>query len=159
VSDPEDNTYDDSEFRKQRTRSTFKAVLFGGIATASFFGVMGKLVDLGVKAVKDAGALETLTDVPSLLIMGGVMAVGAVFTFLAQHEWTNTKILEDDHLARKNAQCMGHEVSHSHQVENPTLQHGQAQNNDHHHQRADGKKWAQVVSDQQQHHQQSIAIH
>jgi hypothetical protein len=143
VSDPEDNTYDDSEFRKQRTRSTFKAVLFGGIATASFFGVMGKLV----------------TDVPSLLIMGGVMAVGAVFTFLAQHEWTNTKILEDDHLARKNAQCMGHEVSHSHQVENPTLQHGQAQNNDHHHQRADGKKWAQVVSDQQQHHQQSIAIH
>jgi hypothetical protein len=128
----------DAEFRKERVWTSFKAVLYSGLSAACFLGVINKLVDTAVKAVETGGA--SFSSPLALGVMGGFMAVGTLFTYLAQREWTDVKCIEDERLARKNAECMG---------KTPVLpalpEHGADVSQEFEGKRADGKSWLQVV--------------
>ena len=81
---------------------------------------------------------------PGWLVMGGMMVAGIACTFLAQREWTELKELQDDRLARKNADCLAKQNSQGLSISAQPhcgMEFGQNQ-------RADGKTWEQAVAKQ-----------
>lgn len=93
------------------------AVMNGGIAAAGGGILAGASVAAGVAA------------------MAGLALVGAGFVYLSQKEYTKLRVIQDEHLAEKNAQCaQGNGLCPA------PIEHEQNQ-------RADGKHWTQVVSD------------
>lgn len=92
---------EEKQYRKQSLWHSFMGTLYGGLSGASFFGVLNKITTMLVDgAAPMGGALE------SSLIMGGLMTVGVVMAFMSQREWTEVAAIRDEHMARKNAECM-----------------------------------------------------
>lgn len=131
----------EEDFRKKRKMISFKAQVYTGLSTATFFGVLGLLVTTAVKALgTGAAAVEAAALFANPLALGAVgvaLAAGVAFTWLAQEQWTDMKVIEDDHLAKRSAECL---QGHS-QEKSQTVEHEQNC-------RADGKNWTQVVSQQ-----------
>lgn len=160
---------DENDFRKKRQWTSFKAQVYTALSTATFFSVLTTLVTSAVKAVAfssstastavalSSGAASAAVATTEMLmfgvapvaLMGAAIAVGVGFTYMAQHEWTDLKVMEDDHLAKRNAECM--HVSQD--VEKP---HGMEHEQNC---RADGKQWAQVVHAPRSGPEKSAAIH
>lgn len=74
--------------------------------------------------------------------MGGLLALGAAATYMSQRAATELRVLQDDHLARQNAKCLGKEPELSaagliHTCEYPENQ------------RSDGKTWEHTVAQAQ----------
>ena len=120
-------------FRSKRKATSFKAQLYTGLSTATFFGVLGLVVTTGVKALAaDVAAAALFANPLALGAIGVALAAGVAFTWLAQEQWTEMRVLEDEHLAHRNAECMKErEVSRGHEHDQNV--------------RADGKQWTQVV--------------
>lgn len=131
----------EAKFRKDRQHVSFKAQMFTALSTATFFGVLGTMVTSAVKAFGvGAGAAEAaalMTSPLPLAVMGVAVAAGIAFTYIAQKQWTDLRVLEDDHLARRNAECLEKEAHM--QGKSAIVEFDQNQ-------RADGKEWAQVVA-------------
>jgi hypothetical protein len=135
--------HDEDEFRQKRKTTSFKAQLYTGLSTATFFGVLGLLVTTGVKALgAGAAAVEAAALFTNPLALGAIgvaLAAGVAFTWLAQEQWTEMRVVEDEHLAKRNAECMKERTpskSQSQEYEQNC--------------RADGKEWAHVVKHQSQ---------
>lgn len=133
---------EEKDFWRNRQWTSFKAAILSALSTATFIGVLAKLVTMAVEAAgvgeNAATAAATFSSPFTMGVIGVALAAGAAFTYFAQNEWTDLKVLEDDHLAKRNAQCHAQEkakaqaiVTHiEHEVPG----------------RSDGKSWSQAVS-------------
>lgn len=131
----------EKEFRKQNLWHSFKAALYGAIGGAAFLGLLTKITSMLVDyaAGETVAALHPANLPVTGLITGGLMTAGVLSTFMAQKEYTELRVLQDDHLAAKNAKMMNgrsQEPEHSH-----ASHHAHYPQN----QRRDGKEWTQVV--------------
>ncbi len=152
-------------YRKDTTRHSFLGALYSAVGGAAFFSVLGGLINMAISGIAEAApGTATLSSaltsagmavspaVVTASVMIAVTIIGAVSTYMAQEEFTEVKCLQDERLARKNAQCMGE------QRELTTPKSCAAEYE--HNQRADNKKWQDVVkthSDLMK--QPSVAIH
>jgi len=131
-----DNT-EQREFHKERQWTSFKAQVLTALSTATFFGVLMKLVGTAFEAAGSGAtalqAAEMFADPMVLGFTAVALAAGTAFTYMAQHQWTDLRIMEDDHLAKRNAECQAVQVAQSkaHEV---ACEHEQNQ-------RSDGKTW------------------
>jgi hypothetical protein len=140
-------TEHEEEFRSQSRWLSFKGALFSAVGGASFFGVLSMVANKAITlAAGGAGAAEVaaLTGVMPLLVVGGLMAVGAAAIFMAQDQYTQLKSLQDRHQAEENARCL-QEGQGKGVVVTPEQEAHYAQNV-----RADGKKWVDVARAQPQ---------
>jgi hypothetical protein len=130
---------EEADFRRKRQWTSFKAQVFTGLSTATFLGVIANIVGTMIAAVgptsKALDAALALGDPATIAIMGAALAAGTVFTYMAQNEWTDMRILEDNHLAKRNAQCM---------QQSQAVEKGCAVEYEQNC-RADGKQWTQAV--------------
>jgi len=137
---------EDAKFRRESKWLAFKGSLYSALSTATFFGVLGKLVMTAVDAFSGnpdiaAKAISSIGSPLSLGVMAGALAIGAVFTYMAQNEWTELKCIQDEHLAQRNAECNALEKAKAKALEQTcAIEHPQNQ-------RADNKQWTQVVSE------------
>lgn len=131
----------EEKFRKDNLWHSFLGAMYGAIGGASFFGVLNNLVGM---AIQGGGGFAKMGEPTTMLLVGGLSAVGIAATYLAQREFTYLKVISDDHLAHRNAICMAegrsHEVAQQVSAEKAHEHHEHPQN-----QRGDGKQWRQVV--------------
>ncbi len=77
-----------------------------------------------------------------MAVIGGLAAAGLAFTYMAQREATELRVLQDEHLAQQNAHQMGKgkapELAVAQTIEYPENQ------------RADGQKWEIVMASRAQ---------
>lgn len=143
---------EEAEFRRKRQWTSFKAQVYTGLSTATFFSVLVAVVSSAITAVSAsataANAAAMFGPAP-LALAGAALVAGTIFTYLAQNEWTDMRVLEDDHLAKRNAECM--------QQKSQSPEKGCAVEYEQNC-RPDGKQWAQVVETQKA-QVQSHAIH
>ncbi len=102
----------DGVFRKKSQHHQFLGFLFNAIANATFIGLMGALVMTAVNLVDGlggtGGAAEAATNTANMMgpfgvaAAGGMMAVGASFSYLAVQQFTELKCIQDERLAHKN---------------------------------------------------------
>lgn len=103
---------EEQQFRDDSMRHSFKGSLYNALSGAAFIGVLVKLSNLLIDTFSpDAEvskvAVDTFTHSPGgMAAMAGMMAVGTAFTYFAQKEWTELKCIQDERLARKNAEMM-----------------------------------------------------
>ena len=138
------NTIEEEKFRKRRQWTSFKASVYSALSHASFIGLLGMVVQQAVETASAPGgfsaALSTLATNPlPMLVVGAAMAAGVLFSYIAQNEWTDLKVMEDDHLAQRNAECNALEKAKAKPAEK-TASPEHEQNC-----RADGKKWVDNI--------------
>jgi len=145
---------EEKDFHSKRQWTSFKAQVLTALSTATFFGVLAKIVTAAVDmAAASSAAVATTTsgaavattsagllaNPVTLAVLGGALVAGTVFTYMAQHEWTDLKVLEDDHLAKRNAECNAIAKAEAKAQEACC-----AKDHDEH-QRADGQRWTDVA--------------
>lgn len=145
---PTQQELEGAEFRKKRQWVSFKAQIYSALSNATFVGVLMGGVGLLIAAASPGEAaqtaLETLKSPLALSVMGGALAIGASLMYMGGHEWTELKMLEDDHLARRNAQCLQQEREIAKEVaKEQVVEYEQNK-------RPDGQQWAQVVDAQKE---------
>ena len=140
-------TSEEEQFRKKSQWLSFKGSLYGALSSATFIGVAGKLVMTAVDAVSAGegatAAIATLSNPVTMGLMAAALVAGVAFTYMSQNEWVDLKYIQDDHLAKRNAECLQKSPG---QVVSKSCEVVYEQN-----QRADGKKWVDAARSQQQH--------
>jgi hypothetical protein len=136
----------EEKYRKESRWLAFKSQTWGALGMASFFAALGTLANglMGFAAktagVKGLGMIEgaagMITSPATLAVMGGLVAVGVACNYMSQHESTELRIIQDEHMAQQQAKCMKQEKAPAVEVEHE-------QNC-----RADGKSWSDVVANQ-----------
>lgn len=150
---------EEQEFRKKNQWHSFAASAWGALGAASFFAALGTLAS-GMISVA-AGVPTTVAGgmiTPSMFVlggplpyavMGGLLALGAAATYMSQSEATELRVLQDEHMAKQQAQCMGVAQGKGLNQEQAQAVCG-ADKEFSQNQRADGKQWQQVVTAQAQ---------
>lgn len=120
---------------------------YGALGGASFIGALGVIANglIGVAAkafnIGGSGAAmlhatgDLVTSLPTLGVIGGLIAAGLAFTYMSQREATELQCIRDEHMAQQNAKQMGQGMGHQ-----------QSQEEYSQNQRSDGKKWTQVTA-------------
>lgn len=100
LSSPHDSAYEEQFIKAHRKHSFFSSLYFA-VAGASFIGVLGTFTNKVMQAVEDS--TKPFKNSKSPIIMGAMMAVGVVFTYLSNKRETEKVRLEDMRLARRFA--------------------------------------------------------
>lgn len=123
MADPKTNACEaddaaEKAFRKKNEWHSFTTAAYGALGMASFFGALSVLANglIGLAAKKAAvqglgmmeGMAGIVTNVAPMAVIGGLVAAGLAFTYMAQREATELRCLQDEHLAQQNAKEMGH---------------------------------------------------
>lgn len=116
----------DEEYQRSSTWYSFTGTLYAALGSAAFIGLLGKFVEMMVQATSivpaQTLAMQPVMTTGTYLAMGGLMAGGAIFTYLAQEEWTKLACIREDSLARKNAECLSR--AQHHEINSPVPQQG-----------------------------------
>ena len=137
----------EKDFRKKNLWHSFMQGTYGALSIAAYMGALGTLATGLITAATTASAPvvagvavagSIFAPLP-MLVIGGLLAVGTICSYMSQVEGTELKCLQDEHMAQQNAMKLtpGLAVSQSASVDHPKNQ------------RADGKKWQEVVSNPQ----------
>ena len=142
---PPPHSREEQEFRDKRQHHSFMGALYGALGGAAFIGLLGTIVSELVKTAAKAGStvaqalpntgpeISIFSALP-MAVIGGLMAVGTLFVYLAQKEYTELHCIGDEHLARLQAK----QLQKSAPAPQLVVEHEQNC-------RADGKKWSSVV--------------
>lgn len=130
------------EFRKKNQWYSFTGHLYSALGGAAFIGLLATvvkgLVSLAAATPGTAAATEAAAffGAGPLALMGGLMAAGAASIYMAQKQFTELKMIGDEHLAVQNAKKL---MQPNVQVAAGVIHHPQNE-------RSDGKKWQDVVA-------------
>lgn len=152
----DDRTYE-TQFTRENTWRTFKMTLFAALSGATFIAALGVLAQKiigaaeGIGTTTASGTSMSTSVIPSTFVgslftnplltiplLLGMIVVGVVAAYVSTSEGTEIKRLQDDRLARKNAQeqqrCQSRNKSNDIEYS--------------HNQRADGKAWCETLVNQ-----------
>lgn len=137
----------DQKLRDERVSSSFRAVVYGGLSTATFIGVLAKVITATFEAVGAGAAtkmgVEGITEVGKMFgpvgiaLTVGFLAAGTFFAYMGQKEWTKTKCIDDELLARKTLECQHEKIPSKSQ----TIQFDEPEKT-----RAGDKSWVQTIA-------------
>lgn len=139
------NENEEKQFRRNRQWTSFKAQVFTALSMATFIGLLGKIVPQFVDLLGSPDNLSTAltaaaaNPLPAIAI-AATLAVGVAITYVAQHEWTDLKVMEDEHLAKRNAECNALEKAKAKSAEKMVSVEYE------HNCRSDGQSWQQAVA-------------
>ena len=127
----------EKDFRKKNLWFSFTGNMYGAFGSAAFIGLLGTMAKAAIDvAAGTASAAAIFAPLP-LLIMGGLMAIGAACIYMSQKEYTEARCIGDQHAAIEIAKQKVQALYQGRSAQ-PVVEHEQNS-------RADGKRWADVV--------------
>ncbi len=149
------------KYRKESVWHMFTGSFLSAIGSAAFFGILAKTTDIlvqtfGTQAKLSGSGAETF-GLETGLVMGSLMAVGIAAMYVAQHEWTELKYIQDEWLAKKNAECLSKQRQQETALTAPAIE----QNIEMEHPtpcRKDGKTWEAAMAERAQTNAQQLAL-
>lgn len=138
----------EGQYRSETTTHRFRAALFTTIAGGASFGFFTSIPSLIGLIGEFSKAVTSASFIPLALqcvTMVAVAALAVVSTYYAQSEFSELRVLEDEHLARKNAEYQMQRQNTRDRDPDVGFKFPESDQPDK--KRADGKTWAQHITE------------